>query len=195
MTEKINTGDLVLDENGYFHMVYLISNDVKLYGMSNYYIGHINNCTLVLTDEKLQELRNSKDTPPFAVGEYYTSKTGIIFKITSKTAKEEIIAVKSLVDGEIIDGMIDTTEIMFRNSTPATAEQIATFKRAEQFAAKGRKLDEFRVGDVVRDEYGGTYKVTAINNGALYYCPDDIAGMSKECDLIQTPEELQEVGE
>lgn len=84
------------------------------------------------------------DTPPFAVGEYYTSKTGIIFKITSKTAKEEIIAVKSLVDGEIIDGMIDTTEIMFRNSTPATAEQIAEFKLAEAIANTGLHADQIR---------------------------------------------------
>ena len=132
------------------------------------------------------------DSKNFAVGEYYVYNI-TIFKVLVNA--DRYLKTLELTAGKLREDGFYKSGRRYTESVPATAEQIATFKRAEQFAKHGRKLDEFRVGDVVRDEYDGTYKVTAINNGALYYCPDDIVGMSKECKLITTAEELQGVGE
>ncbi|GGD06295.1 hypothetical protein [Enterococcus wangshanyuanii] len=88
-------------------------------------------------------------TPPFAVGEYYSSDGGEkIVKILGNVANQIEYCVYDAQYGTFKKWYIPEKDMtaVFPNLTPATAEQIETFKRAEQFAAKGRKLDEFRVG-------------------------------------------------
>ena len=202
MTEKTNTGDLVLDRNGYFHVVYLISDEEKLYSMSNYYIGHIDNCTLVLTDEKLQELRKPKDRQPtLAVGEYYFYKSmenvPHILKITAVMGNIVEAGFLDTETGKLINTRIELDK---KYVQPATAEQIATFQRAEHFASKGRKLDEFRVGDrIVIDGIDEIVKIESLRGSAISGTSD--LGNSYSISLlgapvitfIQTAEELQEV--
>ncbi|WP_086445448.1 hypothetical protein [Candidatus Enterococcus lemimoniae] len=75
---------------------------------------------------------------------------------------------------------------------PATAEQIATFKRAEHFASKGRKLDEFKGWDTVA--FNGVGKtVIGTNDDCVVLCDTAIKKNNPELILIQTAEELQEV--
>lgn len=138
--------------------------------------------------------------PTFAVGEYYATTRGeIIYLITDILSDHKAYSKALLVD-RLSNEFIKSDGIIFKDSKPATAEQIATFKRAEHFASKGRKLDEFRVGDKVMisddkviagplyvDGFEDGYVVIALNGGC-YYDPD-YPGLT----LIQTAEGLQEV--
>lgn len=129
--------------------------------------------------------------PLFAVGEYYADHHAI-YKITAENKVTAFVfRNKKLNDKLSLDVLINTP------LSPATAEQIATFKRAEHFASKGRKLDEFRVGDEAEDErHKGI--VTAVTNDNYLYIKRSFAGGSissmesvNSCTLIQTAEELQ----
>lgn len=151
-------------------------------------------------NEELFQMASKKDhQPAFAVGEYYVSRTGIVYLITDVLSDHKVYT-KSLIDGELSNTFIETDGVLFKNSTPAAAEQIATFRRAEHFASKGRKLDEFRVGDLVliggdkvcvknisSDEW-----LTAVNKSGGYKMRKSD---SRRITLIQTAEELQEVGD
>lgn len=134
--------------------------------------------------------------PIFAVGEYYVSDDGDIYKIISQENLLISIKMYSKSSGRFLDMTIPSHD---PQDKPATAEQIATFKRAEHFASKGRKLDEFRDRDIVKYE-GELFfaKTTSEPNlisvsGFDGYGWDDMN--ADEFDLIQTAEELQEVGE
>ncbi|PZL70108.1 hypothetical protein CI088_15785 [Enterococcus plantarum] len=120
--------------------------------------------------------------PTFEVGEYYASNDGDVYKITDQ--EKTLISVKlySKSSDRFLNITIPSHD---PQDKPATAEKIATFKRAEQFAAKGRKLDEFRVGDMCKTVDGYMYTIGT----------DYIAKVSKDesATLIQTAEELQEV--
>lgn len=142
------------------------------------------------------KLTESDHQPPFAVGEYRAYKDHI-YKITED--HETYICCAELVDGVLIShsGSYKSGGF-YHGSSPATAEQIAEFKRAEQFASKGRKLDEFRVGDKVMIDNAKIGTIFQIKNGTIdakisgfrlpIIClePDGLT-------LIQTAEELQEV--
>ncbi len=163
---------------------------------------------------KLMEIIElTDDTPPFAVGEYYFAKYNNvqrIYRIEKYNVPDgRSIAIKAYAaeTGELItfnwgiDQMID--------DKPATVEQIATFKRAEQFAKHGRKLDEFRVGDLVNCKslaydngyYIGDLVISRINKQGLTGRTDENLFYTyalpnfKKITLIQTTEELQEVGD
>lgn len=124
--------------------------------------------------------------PEFAVEKYYRvcGTTKLTYEVTPNdvTEKQET---KFYVDHEDRFVKMNLSKKAIERDEPATAEQIATFKRAEQFAAKGRKLDEFRVGDMCKTVDGYMHTIGT----------DYIAKVSKDesATLIQTAEELQEV--
>lgn len=136
--------------------------------------------------------------PAFAVGKYYRvcGTTKLTYEVTPNdvTEKQET---KFYVDHEDRFVKMNLHKEAIERDTPATAEQIATFKRAAHFASKGRKLDEFRVGDEAEDErHKGI--VTAVTNDNYLYIKRSFAGGSissmesvNSCTLIQTAEELQ----
>ena len=81
-----------------------------------------------------------------------------------------------------------------------TDDEIATFKRAEHFAKHGRKLDEFRVGDIISylektclittisDKFF-TFGMVSSDRQVFLNNPNDF----KYCELIKTAEELEGV--
>ncbi|MBO0445577.1 hypothetical protein JZO78_04405 [Enterococcus ureilyticus] len=141
---------------------------------------------------------NKDHQPAFAVGEYRAYKDHI-YKITED--HETYICCAELVDGVLIShsGSYKSGGF-YHGSSPATAEQIATFKRAEHFASKGRKLDEFRVGDkIVIDGIDEIVKIESLRGSAISGTSDlgnsysiSLLG-TPVITLIQTAEELQEV--
>ncbi|WP_348922053.1 hypothetical protein [Enterococcus rotai] len=145
----------------------------------------------------LAKMRNQHQ-PAFAVGEYYVSDDGDIYKITSQENLLISIEMYSKSSGRFLDMTIPSHD---PQDTPATAEQIATFKRAESFASKGRKLDEFRVGDKVKDGYGQEREIVEVDVWGMHKVVSvNIAGNNAHFnaihfDLNQTVEELQEVGD
>lgn len=151
--------------------------------------------------EELFQLASKKDQPAFAVGEYYLDKdVNRIVKIENhETGYTEIVY---LSDGKLLRSVLYNLEDYFEKWNPATAEQIATFRRAEHFASKGRKLDEFRVGDrIVIDGIDEIVKIESLRGSAISGTSD--LGNSYSISLlgapvitfIQTAEELQEVGD
>ncbi|WP_429949363.1 hypothetical protein [Enterococcus sp. AZ101] len=150
--------------------------------------------------EELFQLASKKDRQPtLAVGEYYLDKdVNRIVKIENhETGYTEIVY---LSDGKLLRSVLYNLEDYFEKWNPATAEQIATFRRAEHFASKGRKLDEFRVGD--RVSLHGTdeiVRIEALRGGAISgttesgnsYSISSLGGPT--VTLFQTAEELQEV--
>ncbi|GGD06182.1 hypothetical protein [Enterococcus wangshanyuanii] len=143
-----------------------------------------------------------ENTPPFAVGEYYFDKdVNRIVKIEHhETSYTEI---KYLSDGKLQNSVLYNLADYFDKWIQATAEQIATFKRAEQFAKKGRKLDEFEIYDEVYDELHGVGKVIATDTAGEVTVRYTYSigtkeyrygkGVYDQLELIQTAEELQEV--
>lgn len=161
---------------------------------------------------------DAENTPPFAVGEYYSFTTyridydadaTFIFK-TLETKNSGVRVIEYDIFGkELGEYVYDADSDFLKETKPATAEQIAMFKRAEQFAAKGRKLDEFRVGDLVNCKslaydngyYIGDLVISRINKQGLTGRTDENIFYTyalpnfKKITLIQTAEELQEVGD
>ncbi|MEI5991418.1 hypothetical protein A5881_002953 [Enterococcus termitis] len=149
--------------------------------------------------------------PAFAVGEYYYSYyvSESFFKVTG--FRENFVKIKEY--NKTLEKVSETEFKLgspFGNeAAPATAEQIATFKRAEHFASKGRKLDEFRVGDLVNCKslaydngyYVGNLVISRINKQELTGRTDENLLYTyalpnfKKIELIQTAEELREVGD
>lgn len=86
-----------------------------------------------------------------------------------------------------------------KNDKPTTVEQIAEFKRAEHFASKGRKLDEFKTDDICIFR-GKVVLIQGLDGaGDLWFYGNQFGEeyLSKEelkhLTLIQTAEELREV--
>lgn len=153
---------------------------------------------------EILKLTESDHQPTFAVGEYYSfttyrkdydADTTLIFKTleTKETKNSGIRVIEYDFHGkELGEYVYDIDSDFLKESKPATAEQIATFKRAEHFASKGRKLDEFRVGDTV-DICGDEVKVTEVNVWGMNVISIDINGINRHVeagafDLIQTAE-------
>lgn len=135
--------------------------------------------------------------PAFAIGEYYLDKdVNRIVKIENhQTGYTEI---KYLFDGKLQNSVLYNLADYFETWEPATAEQIATFLRAEHFASKGRKLDEFSVGDSTN--IGVVIKVigdrVTIHKGNGLIVEIILKNYGKTLiKLIRTAEELQEVGD
>jgi hypothetical protein len=133
------------------------------------------------------------DQPAFKVGEYYFDKdVNRIVKI--EFTEKGYTQIKYLLDGELLDSALYNLADYFKTWEPATAEQMATFKRAEQFAKYGRKLDEFAKNDLVKDSTGDLYVVYDMSNVFLYDIHGEVIGEKENTTLIRTvAEELQEV--
>ncbi|MGG5341154.1 hypothetical protein [Enterococcus sp. AZ192] len=147
------------------------------------------------------------DNQNFAVGEYYSYKSleNVLHILKIDAVMGDIVEAGFLntETGKLINTRIELDK---KYVQPATAEQIATIKRAEQFAAKGRKLDEFRVGDKVNCSeipfdngyYMGDLKIERfvgkqfVAESETSFYPFDLDEINK-VTLIQTAEELQEV--
>lgn len=144
--------------------------------------------------------------PAFAVGEYYVSENKQIYKLTADQRNTKGVWRRGiLIDDYLVVSYVTDEEL--QKDTPATAEQIATFKRAEHFASKGREWSEFRKGDIVQntktmqlglvesvDEDGDAWVNYNIDKPLIYPSCYKCTG-ALFLNLIQTAEELQEVGE
>jgi len=137
--------------------------------------------------------------PTFKVEEYYSYKSMenllYILKITAVRGDEVDFTFLNTESGKSVN--MDNVKLDKRYIDPATAEQIATFKRAEQFAKHGRKLDEFKQGDQVQNIDAGAYGVVdSLYDGDVvlqYHKKGPLYKSVPEClTLIQTAEELQE---
>lgn len=138
--------------------------------------------------------------PTFEVGEYYVSRPGIIYLVTDVLSDHKAYS-KALIDGKFSNLFIKTSGIIFKDSKPATAEEIAEFKRAEHFASKGRKLDDFKTDDICTFR-GKVVLIQELDSaGDLWFYGNQFGEeyLSKEelkhLTLIQTAEELQEVAD
>ncbi|MGX7202367.1 hypothetical protein BCR22_07260 [Enterococcus plantarum] len=147
---------------------------------------------------KLNAIKGQSDhQPTFEVGEYYAEEeANFIFKALE--INDGTIKVLELDTWfyKLKEGAFNLDSTFAKEAKPATAEQIATFKRAEQFAAKGRKLDEFRVGDKVFHSDGSKGKIVEIRGKELiiifkYQKYSFREFQYKDFELIQTAEELQ----
>ncbi|WP_321388693.1 hypothetical protein [uncultured Enterococcus sp.] len=117
---------------------------------------YLNNAKRFIKESMVDEvIENQKQ--PFKVGEYYSfeySDKQEVFKVMS--VYEDRMSVESYKVH--FDMFSEFQTYMTGNSTavtyskPATAEEIALFKRAEHFHSKGRKLNEFKIGDILREK-------------------------------------------
>lgn len=84
------------------------------------------------------------DQPAFKVGEYYSYNIMDdmlhILKITAVRGDKVDFTFLNTKSGSLVD--MCKVKLDKRYIQPATAEQVAEFKRAEQFAKQGRKMDE-----------------------------------------------------
>lgn len=157
----------------------------------------------------LKKYMNKSDHQPiFEVGEYYSYKSleNVLHILKITAVMGDIVEAEFLntQTGKLVNTRIELDK---KYVQPATTEQIATFKRAEHFAAHGRKLDEFRVGDkvncseipfdngyytgeVVIQGFGKKTFVAGLEKGLHLYNLGDL----NKVTLIQTAEELREVG-
>ncbi|WP_375180690.1 hypothetical protein, partial [Enterococcus rotai] len=123
--------------------------------------GKINELLETLKDDEkrqaflnaFEEFLTNYHQPAFAVGEYYFYKSmENVLHILKITAVMGNIVEAGFLDTETGKLINTRIELDKKYVQPATAEQIATFQRAEHFASKGRKLDEFRDRDIVKYE-------------------------------------------
>lgn len=166
--------------------------DGKLIGYCSSIITSFDRYTI--TDFKaIKELSESDQAFNFKVGEYYTdTKMGMVYRIEKINGSCETIDVTLLTKERVI-----ITDLFFgfdlTGDRPATAEEIALFKRAEHFHSKGRKLNEFKMDDILKNECDMYYfySYRDMNDGGLYNSDDCLIGEVKDCDLIMTAEELE----
>ncbi len=143
----------------------------------------------------------SDDTPPFAVGEYY-ARGEYIYRVEETDNIDVYVSAFNTFASICFKASWSLDDIT--NDKPATAEQIATFKRAKQFAKHGREWSEFKKGDTVLNNHtdrigivesvddDGDVVVNYNQEGPLSFRDYKCAG-ALYLDLIQTAEELQEV--
>lgn len=142
----------------------------------------------------------SDHQPTFVVGEYYWGGNVIykVLEIEEYVDTNDIqLKVLSLNDGTTHEDTM-YMEYPFDDDKPATAEQITTFKRAEHFASKGRKLDEFEVFDFVKVIRTKTvFRVKDVyERDNVKYVGDHDASLEfpvSECVIYSTAEELRGV--
>lgn len=99
----------------------------------------------------IQDFEAVKDEPaqqPFKVGEYYVSANNQIYKLTDDSVKG-VLRRELLIDDLLVPAYVSDEEL--QQDRLATIDEIAFFKRAEHFHSKGRKLNEFRHGDIVNN--------------------------------------------
>lgn len=148
----------------------------------------IENCVSIL-----DEVLGNQQT--FKVGEY-CRYDDIIFKVLEDGGtylKTFELITKTLK----VDGFYKTSG-RYEESVKATADEIALFKRAEHFHSKGRKLNEFKQGDIVNNSgKAGYVTYVSTNKKVMHVCFSD-SGIQIEytpetfdlLTLIMTAEEL-----
>lgn len=149
--------------------------------------------TLQVAFDKAQAIQNLVEgQQPFMVGEYYKkdSSFGHIYKVIEDSMTEmQSVKFYDCAAGTFKEFTLHEKAIA--HDPDATSDEIALFKRAEHFHSKGRKLNEFKINDVVSDQQG-RFKVVDRSNGKYIY---DIHGVIIEeiayCTLIMTAEELE----
>lgn len=165
-------------------------------------------------DEKRQAFLNDFDDflanyrqPAYAVGEYVAVEMGADLsglmrieelKDTQDSEGDKVAGCWGRVFNTALNDFDGYSSFELSMTKPATAEQIATFKRAEHFADHGRKLDEFRVGDyakVIKNLDLFTVRDVHQRDDILYIGDHDAANefLALECIIDQTAEELREV--
>jgi len=166
--------------------------------------------------EELFQLASKKDhQPTFVVGEYVAVEMGADLsglmrieelKDTQDSEGDKVAGCWGRVFNTALKDFDGYSSFELSMTKPATAEQIATFQRAEHFASKGRKLDEFQVGDRVNCSeipfdngcYMGDLKIEKfvgkqfVAESETSFYPFNLDEINK-VTLIQTAEELQEV--
>lgn len=120
--------------------------------------------------------------------QYLTTVDGLILK-RADTRKRCFKTNVCNRDGEFLENVeVDVWSV----EDVATDDEIALFKRAEHFHGKGRKLNEFKVGDLMTrdDEF---YLVTDIREDGMIYDRAGLCGYSDYEDIIiyLTAEELE----
>jgi len=138
----------------------------------------------------------------FAVGEYYSLSDSLIAKVLKTSEGMCAIRVYSPTEDKFWDDHMAYRSLWGETRKPATAEQIATFKKAEYFSSKGRKLNEFDYGDKVYVPAVASGIIKSIDKGSVFII--ELADGTEvhfdgsryeELALLKTDEELQEVGD
>lgn len=148
--------------------------------------------------EKVKELE--AEEVKFEVGEHYYSRE-IVFKILKIKMDKKYMDVKYYNPrwSRIELGTSFRAEWDFaKEARKATDEEIKLFKRAEMYHKHGRKLDELKVGDFVRDKTDGEiYQIDFAEYLPQSYTDDEIEEFAQaiaagESELYLTLEEAEE---
>ena len=135
----------------------------------------------LLADILEKEERKSK----FEVGEYYFSHFGIL-KVSNLDAIAAIGDIYSVRTGNWMEGAsVRDGSAYFDNARKATDEEIKLFKRAEMYHKHGRKLDDLKVGDLIKIGKG----IYQMKNETTGFIQSIIEGRH---ELYLTIEEAQE---
>lgn len=107
----------------------------------------------------------------FDIGSYY-SLDGVISKITGYDDNRYLIRAEACADGAVVRGDFVTGTQMYCEAKPASEAEILQFDRVYHFHKQGRKLNEFREGDIVFNPARGTYPVFEVIDP--YVSPNNI---------------------
>lgn len=147
--------------------------------------------------EKAKEAELEK-IAKFEVGEYYFSYYGI-FKVTNLGARVAIGDVYITRTGKWMkDTSVSDEGAYFEKGRKATDEEIKLFKRAEMYHKHGRKLDDLKVVDFVRDKTDGEiYQIDFAEYLPQSYTDDEIEEFAQaiaagESELYLTLKEAEE---
>lgn len=156
--------------------------------------------------EKLVEkAKNAKEAEiesvKFEDGEYYAFEDAI-FRIYEVGVSRYIASFygKDEDDEDYTDDtfIIYTDSLIATSARKATDEEIKLFKRAEMYHKHGRKLDELKVGDFVRDKTDGEiYQIDFAEYLLQSYTDDEIEEYAQaiaagESELYLTLKEAEE---
>ena len=145
-------------------------------------------------------LEKEEEKSKFEVGEHYYSRE-IVFKILKIKMDKKYLDVKYYNPrwSRIELGTSFKAEWDFaKEARKATEEEIKLFKRAEMYHKHGRKLDELKVGDFVRDKTDGEiYQIDFAEYLLQSYTDDEIEEYAQaiaagESELYLTLKEAEE---
>ncbi|WP_321388976.1 hypothetical protein [uncultured Enterococcus sp.] len=147
---------------------------------------YLNNAKRFIKESMVDEvIENQKQ--PF---EYY-AVLNVIYKVAGIVGdKVEILSLHPK-EGKLCKEEFYLSSAEGKPDRPATAEEIALFKRAEHFHSKGRKLNEFKKNDLVIND-GDFQIVFDIGNRLyLYNICGEVIGEQDTVFLFMTAEELE----
>ncbi|MBC1937152.1 hypothetical protein HCA69_12295 [Listeria grandensis] len=94
----------------------------------------------------------------FDIGSYYTLD-GVVSKIVGYDDASSTVEVQRLRNGSITPSRFVVGSQTYCASMPASEAEILQFDHVYHFNKQGRKLNEFKVGDIVFDSRRGTYPI------------------------------------